>query len=329
LDIIKNEKRGGNMTEATKTVDKILEGKTQSLLTLIPKGQSPKLYLDLVKSQIMGVDSKNQQRPDEDLLLFLYVAKRTGLDPLTKQIYSVYRWNSRQGKETMTIQASIDGMRLVAQRTKGYAGQDDVIFDPIDENLKQPRKASVTVYKQMGGQRVSFTASARWAEYAGTDKNGMPTQFWAKMPYLMLGKCAEALALRKAFPNELSGVYAAEEIAQEPTPMGDLSVPTRFVKKEIEVISGAPDNGSTVSDTQPKSYGGDFPIPSGDHGGANGQGGNTTPQHQGTSVAIEMPPVMDSEQGPKVILGTTSKPDLGAMRRALKPEVMDKIENGK
>ena len=316
------------MTNSSNTMEKIAEGKTANLLTLIPKGQSPKLYLDLVKEQIMGVDSRGQQRPDSDTLLFLYVAKRTGLDPLTKQIYAIYRWDTRKGREAMTIQASIDGMRLVAQRTKGYAGQDDVIFDPIDENLKQPRKASVTVYKVIDGQRVSFTASARWSEYVQTNKDGAPIVMWAKMPYLMLGKCAEALALRKAFPNELSGVYSAEEIAQEPTPMGDLSVPNRNKKKEVEVLSGGPDGGSMVSDTQPKSNGGDFPIPTGGNNEATGVGGRGAGA-PGTAINVNLPPVMDSETGPKVILGTTIKPDLSAMRNALKPEVMTKVENTK
>ena len=49
------------------------------------------------------------------------------------------------------------------------------------------------------GQRVSFTASARWAEYVQANKDGQPVAMWKKMPYLMLAKVAEALSLRKAF----------------------------------------------------------------------------------------------------------------------------------
>lgn len=278
------------MMDAKKTLEQIGESKIPNLMSLVPKDQSPKLYLDLVKTQVMGVDNFGKQRPDEDMLLFLYVAKRTGLDPLTKQIYAIYRFNTKVGRETMTMQASIDGMRLVAQRTKGYAGQDDVVFD--DETKKQPGKASVTVYKLMGGQRVSFTASARWSEYCQTNKAGMPTAMWAKMPYLMLGKCAEALALRKAFPNELSGIYAAEEMAQDTNVLGDLAAPSRFTK-DVEVISGAPVEEATKSDLN-------IPEPE-----------------------IKIP---EPTETTKVVLGTSAKPDLSAMRNALKPEAVKKID---
>lgn len=226
--------------EAKKTIDLISEGKIQKLLTLVPEGLSPKLYVDLVK-HVMGTDKDGGARPDEDFLLFLYVCKRTGLDPLIKQIYPVYRWNSRQGKETMTIQAGIDGMRLVAQRSGVYAGQDDATFDPADETAKVPRKASVTCYKMVQGTRVGFTGAARWAEYAQFDNKGQLMGMWVKMPYNQLAKCAEALALRKGFPNELSGIYSEEEMAQASNPLSGVATPEKFIKTqgEIEVVHGA------------------------------------------------------------------------------------------
>ena len=204
----------------------IREGKNARLKDMVPKGQSPAVYVDLIKSQVLGVDRQGQPRSDDDLLLFLYTCKRTGLDPLTRQIFAVYRWDSRRGAEIMTIQTGIDGMRLVAQRSGQYAGQDDVKYMPEDEADPNPTKATVTVYKQIKGSRVSFTASARWSEYVQA-KDGKPMGLWTKMPYLMLGKCAEALALRKAFPNELSGIYADEEMPKE-SPLADLPRPEKL-----------------------------------------------------------------------------------------------------
>ncbi|MDE2104800.1 MAG: phage recombination protein Bet, partial [Patescibacteria group bacterium] len=142
---------------------------------------------------------------DNELSLFLTVAKRSGLDPFTKQIHFVKRG------DTGTIQTGIDGYRAIAEHTGTLAGIDDATFD--SEENQYPKKASVTVYRLIGGQRVPFTASARWSEYAPI-YNGQLGKMWQKMPYLMLAKCAEALALRKAFPNDLSNLYTNEEMQQ-------------------------------------------------------------------------------------------------------------------
>ncbi len=143
----------------------------------------------------------------DEFKLFLYTANRTKLDPLTHQIYFVKR-KTKFG-EVGTIQTGIDGYRAIAERTGQLAGIDDAVYD--NEDKPNPKKASVSVYRMVNNQRVAFTASARWSEYAPT---GTQAFMWSKMPYLMLGKCAEALALRKAFPNDLSGLYTNEEMAQ-------------------------------------------------------------------------------------------------------------------
>lgn len=141
--------------------------------------------------------------PDGELQLFAMVCKRTGLDPFARQIYTIKRG------DTWTIQTGIDGYRLIAARSERLAGIDEAVYDT--ESADHPEWASVTVYRMVGDQRCPFTAKARWSEYWPGSKAG---PMWQKMPYLMLGKCAEALALRKAFPAELSGVYTHDEMAQ-------------------------------------------------------------------------------------------------------------------
>ena len=154
---------------------------------------------------------------DDELALFLHQAQRAGLDPLAKQIHAVTRWDNKQNRQVMSIQVAIDGYRLIADRTGLYAGSDDYLFN---EGLTQyqhlqvggtPVTATVTVYKIVAGLRVPFTATAAWDAYFPGPKQGF---MWGKMPHLMLGKCAEALALRKAFPAELSGMYVREEMEQ-------------------------------------------------------------------------------------------------------------------
>lgn len=141
------------------------------------------------------------QFTDDQFAVFRHAIERFRLDPFANQIYAVIRGPG------MTVQTGIDGFRLVADRTGRYAGNDDPAFD----NEVKPTKATVTVYKIVGNQRCPFTASARWEQYFPGERQGM---MWKRMPHLMLGKCAEALALRKAFPAELSGLYTNEELQQ-------------------------------------------------------------------------------------------------------------------
>jgi len=138
---------------------------------------------------------------DDEFKLFVYDCKRRGVHPLDKLIH----FTKRQGRYTPVT--SIDFFRSQAEGSGDYAGNDDPIYD--DE--ANPRKATVTVYKMVQGQRVAFSATARWDQYYPGDAQGF---MWKKMPHLMLGKCAEALALRKAFPRALAGLYTNEEMDQ-------------------------------------------------------------------------------------------------------------------
>jgi len=136
-----------------------------------------------------------------ELELFLYDNARRGVHPLDKLLH----FTKRSGKYTPVT--SIDFMRSRAAMTGDYAGQDNVIFSgpPMTPEFT----ATVTVFRLVHEQRCAFTATARWSEYK-PDQDFM----WRKMPHTMLGKCAEALALRKGFPQELSGLYEAAEMDQ-------------------------------------------------------------------------------------------------------------------
>jgi phage recombination protein Bet len=175
------------------------------LNTLVPEGVDKKAYLSLVKKMLMNNAQANV--PVEDLMYFMATCHRTGLDPMAKQIYAVYR--KSDGVPKLTIMTSIDGLRVIAERSGVYAGSDDAVYEEAN-NL--PAKATVTVYRinPKTGERMPVTASARYSEYAPSF--GSP--LWKKMPFLMLGKVAEALALRKAFPNYMGGVYTDDEMAQ-------------------------------------------------------------------------------------------------------------------
>ena len=141
---------------------------------------------------------------DAELQLFLYQAKRTGLDPLTRQIYFI-----KMGGRPV-IMASIDGFRVIADRSGDYAGQDEPIFiyDANQPNVLLCCK--VRIYKWHGKDRfLAATGVAFMNEYRVANSNS-----WIKMPHVMLSKVAESKALRQAFPQDLSGLYTSEEMEQ-------------------------------------------------------------------------------------------------------------------
>lgn len=154
-----------------------------------------------------------------DLGVFFHQVQRTGLDPFAKQIYMI----NRQGKET--IQTGIDGFRLIARRATdrsgGTFGYEDTLW--MDNNGQwlevwphdYPPVAAKTVVLRNGGR---FPAIAMFHEYAGKKRDGKLNQMWSTKGALMVAKCSEALALRKAFPQDLSGLYTSDEMQQADNP---------------------------------------------------------------------------------------------------------------
>jgi len=180
------------------------------------------------------------QADSGDLAFFFHQAQRTGLDPFARQIYMINR-GGRWG-----IQTSIDGFRIIAQRSGQYAGQtapywcgEDGVWKDVWLSNTAPTAAKIGVY------RTNFTeptwAVARWESYAVLNN-----PIWKKMPDVMLAKCAESLALRKAFPNDLSGIYTDEEMSQV-----DLVAEEKIKPKKIDlaIVSASKSKDDSVSQT--------------------------------------------------------------------------------
>lgn len=147
---------------------------------------------------------------EPELKLFLHDCQRQGIHPLDRLIHPTVR-TAKDGTRTYTAITSIDLFRARAEDSGAYAGNDEPVFqgDPKTETFQ----ATVTVYKIVQGVRCPFTATARWPEYKPPGDRGQDFM-WQSKPHVMLGKCAEALALRKAFPRQLAKLYTHEEMAQ-------------------------------------------------------------------------------------------------------------------
>lgn len=189
--------------------------------------------LQLTKKELVGQEEIKVLREtyfkdftDAEVNFSVAVSNELRLSPLLRQIHFV----KRAGK--IVPQTGIDGFRLTAERTGRYAGSDDAVFE-YGADKKIPSKATVTVYKIVDGQRCAFTASARWEEYS------VPNEMWRKMPNNQLAKCAEALALRKAFPAELSALRTDEEMDQADGPSKAEQVQARVAPKPTDIETTA------------------------------------------------------------------------------------------
>ncbi len=158
---------------------------------------------------------------DDEFALFIEVCNHTGLNPFIGQIRCLQRrtknQNTQQWEIAMVTQVGIDGFRLVAERTGKYRGQTvpqfiDAAGNPREVWLdakKPPIACKVGVLKE--GFTEPLYAIAHYEDYVQRTKDGGVNAMWRKVG-IMLPKCAEAQALRKAFPQELSGLYTEEEL---------------------------------------------------------------------------------------------------------------------
>lgn len=160
---------------------------------------------------------------NDELTLFAQICQKTGLDPFSRQIYviktRVWDSNVKTYKEKMQTMTSIDGFRVIAERSKDYAGQVGPFWCGKDGVWKDVWLSNeIPMASKVGVLRKEFKEPlfrvCLFSEFSKKNKDGSLGGQWASMPTVMIAKCAESQALRAAFPNDLSGLYTAEEMGQ-------------------------------------------------------------------------------------------------------------------
>jgi len=174
-------------------------------------------------------------RTAEGVLLALSYCKARKLDPFKRPVHVVPIWDSQRGGYVESVWPGIGELRTTAFRTGNYAGSDEALCGPdktevfkgrvkagkdgwkdVTVTVTYPEWCQMTVYRLLSnGQRVAIPGPrVYWREtYAKAGKADVPNEMWAKRPRGQLEKCAEAAALRRAFPEEIGNELSAEEVS--------------------------------------------------------------------------------------------------------------------
>jgi len=162
----------------------------------------------------------------ESIILACAYCKQHGYDVFARIVHIVPIWNKDLGRMVDTVWPGIGLVRTTAHRSGCYAGRDETVFGPKIRmkfngpdnqslDLEFPEWAQITVYRIVQGVRCPFPGpKVYWLESYSTIKRNsdVPNEMWAGRPSGQLEKCAEAAALRAAFPEAVGGMYASDEV---------------------------------------------------------------------------------------------------------------------
>ena len=191
----------------------------------------------------------------EAVVLALSYCKARNLDPFKKPCHIVPIWSKEKGRMVETIWPGIGELRTTASRTGAYAGFDPCTFGPdktekfsgnvgkgerayhAEATVTFPEWAQITAYRMVAGERLAFPGPrVYWIETFGEVGNsGVPNEMWQTRPRGQIEKCAEAAALRRAFPEEIGEDFTPDEVGRvmkDVTPVEPGLRPTRAEFKE-------------------------------------------------------------------------------------------------
>lgn len=250
-------------------------------------------------------------RSVEAVALAVSYCRSRNLDVLKRPVHIVPMYSSLLKRYVETVWPGIAELRTTAARTGAYAGCDKAVFGPAVERtfidqiederdarnnrdqkyeLKYPEWCDVTTWRIVQGVRCAFVGSAIWIEsYATIRRNSdCPNDMWRRRSYSQLEKCAEAQSLRRGFPEEIGGEYAAEEMAGKVIDhdnqeiMKHVAMPPRPTRPPPPKAKPAADNPAT-----------DSGKPTGDSGKATGDPVNSNADPDNKIVDVEVEEIGD------------------------------------
>lgn len=208
----------------------------------------------------------------ESVILALSYCKARKLDPFKRCVHIVAIWDKSKGRMVDTIWPGIGEVRTTAHRTKCYAGRDktEVGKDmtqhwegktkgkkpiPFDFSVTFPEWAQVTVYRIVNNERVAYAGpQVYWIETFAENSGGAPNSIWQKRPRGQLDKCAEAAALRAAFPEEIGNDYIDAE-AHVPGQSKSFEAAHAESDAQVDARTGMKHVDVKMTDTEPDTDG--------------------------------------------------------------------------
>ena len=210
----KSDTKRDDMDQEQETGQEVAAAERETPAALVARGLTLEQWR-VLKDAIWPAAKSN-----EAILMAIDYCRARGLDPFKRIVHIVPVWDSEKKCLVETVWPGIAELRTTAARTGQYAGKDEPRFGDTVEarfgevDINFPEWCQVTVYRLIAGERVAFHgARVYWEEaYATKGRSDEPNTMWRKRPRGQLSKCAEAEALREAFPEEIGGDYSVEEM---------------------------------------------------------------------------------------------------------------------
>ena len=228
----------------TNMTQQIQQVKESAEVSFIPLGEQEaiKLSLGIIERQIVSPTRSGKKPSQKEMMDFLMLCRSRRLNPFTGDAWLV-GYDSKDGAN-FSIITSHESLLKRAELCQHYDGMESGLILE-DEN---------GVLEETQGDFLPTGAKAigAWARVHRSDRK-IPTyrrlniarydtgkSYWAKNRELMAVKCAEADALRSAFPTSAGGLYIREEMPEVP--------------KQVDITSNLltePDDDHDLGPTKP------------------------------------------------------------------------------